>query len=42
MKNGIETETKIHQEAVLPNGGLSVGNFSLFKRNFHRDLLDDR
>jgi hypothetical protein len=42
MKDGFQTETKMHQETVSPNGGLTVGNFSLFKRHFHRDLLDDR
>lgn len=42
LKNGIEMESKLDENSIKTKGGLSVGNFSLFKRQFHRDLLDDR
>ncbi len=42
LKNGVEMESNLGQDSASSKGGLSIGNFSLFKRQFHRDLLDDR
>lgn len=35
-------DSSLEERALKNNGGLSIGSFSVLKRQFHRDLLDDR